>query len=66
MLKIRLKELREEKGMSLEELANKVEILPSTISAYEEGEVLPGLSIASMLCEELGVTLDELIVKNKK
>jgi transcriptional regulator with XRE-family HTH domain len=65
MLKLRLKELRKEKGLQIAELAEKVNVNPTFIVAYEHGDILPDLSTANAISEVLGVTLDELIVKNK-
>lgn len=65
MLKLRLEELRKEKGLGIAELAEKANVAPTFIAAYEHGDVLPDLSTADAISEVLGVTLDELIVKNK-
>lgn len=65
MLRLRLKELRKEKGLQIAELAEKVNVDPTFIVAYEHGDILPDLSTADAISEALGVALDELIAKNK-
>ena len=65
MLKLRLKELRKEKGLQIAELAEKANVAPTFIVAYEHGDVLPDLSTANAISEALGVTLDDLVVKNR-
>ena len=65
MLKLRLKELRKEKGLQIAELAEKANVAPTFIVAYEHGDVLPDLNTANTISEVLGVTLDDLIVKNR-
>ena len=65
MLKLRLKELRKEKGLQIAELAEKANVAPTFIVAYEHGDVLPDLNTANAISEVLGVTLDDLIVKNR-
>lgn len=65
MLKLRLKELRKEKGLEIAELAERVKVNPTFIVAYEHGDILPDLNTANTISEVLGVTLDDLIVKNR-
>ena len=58
---MRVKEIREEKGMTQEELENKSGISRQTISAIENGKttnVKSGTLIA--LAEALGTTLDAI------
>lgn len=65
MLKLRLKELRKEKGLQIAELAERVKVNPTFIVAYEHGDILPDLNTANAISEVLGVALDDLIVKNR-
>lgn len=54
-----LKELREKKGMSQTELANRVGLKQTTISQYESGSRKPNLTMAKKLSDALEISLDE-------
>ena len=56
----RLKLLRLNKDMSLEELSKHVDSTKSTISKYERGLIYPTLEVAKKISDYLGVTLDWL------
>lgn len=51
--------------MEIAELAERVKVNPTFIVAYEHGDILPDLNTANTISEVLGVTLDDLIVKNR-
>lgn len=55
------KELREKRGLSQTELANRVGLKQTTISQYENGTRRPNLSVAKKLADALGTTLDEFV-----
>lgn len=55
-----LKEAREKAGLKQNELAEKVGITPTTISAYEKSKIKPSLENAAAIAEELKVSLDWL------
>jgi len=61
MEKIRLKELREEKGISQTQLAKELGILQSTISHYEKGLVEPNIQTIKKLCKYFEVTAGYLL-----
>lgn len=56
----RLKELREEKGLTQVEFAERVGIGTSTMTRYEIGDREPSLPIARKIADYLGVTIDYL------
>jgi transcriptional regulator with XRE-family HTH domain len=56
----RLKQLREEKDVSLEEVARVTGISKSLMSRYERGLVEPGLKALSKLVKYYNVSLDWL------
>jgi len=58
----RLKELREESGLSQSELAKQAEIPQQSIAAWESGQFDPGWSKVMKLCAALGVTCDAFAV----
>lgn len=54
----KLKQLRKSRGMTQEQVAEKVDITRSTISNYEIGRRTPHLKDLSALAEVFGVGLD--------
>jgi len=60
-MKLRLKELRTAKKMSVKKLASRSRISGAMIYAIERDERMPSLEIAHKLAQALGVTVDELI-----
>ena len=58
-------ELRKEKNMTQQQLAFKIGVTDRAISKWENGRGLPDLSLMKPLCEELGITINELISGEK-
>lgn len=58
--KDRLRELREERGLTLEELSKKVDITQATLSRYENGHRKPDIDIANTLSSFFNVSIDYL------
>lgn len=56
----RLKHLREERNLSLSQLASEVNSTKSALSRYENNQIEPGLSTLVRLSKYFGVTLDWL------
>ena len=54
-------ELRKEKNMTQQELADKVGVTDRAISNWENGRRLPDYSILIRLCEELNISINELL-----
>lgn len=54
-------ELRKEKNMTQRELANKLGVTDRAISKWENGRGMPDLSLIKSLCDELGITVNELL-----
>ena len=57
----RLYNLRKEKNISQEELANALDVSRQTISKWETGESTPDFNKICPLCEYCGITSDELL-----
>src|SRR5919204_1739753 len=55
-----LRAQREEKGLSLRELARRLSISPSALSQIETGKSRPSVSTLYSIVSELGISLDEL------
>ena len=56
-----LKELREQKGLNQEELAQKVGISRATLSDYERDKTEPNFSTLLEIAKEFGISTDELL-----
>ena len=54
------KALRESRGMSQSELADKVGVRPPMINYIEAGTKLPSLALGLRIADILGTTVDEL------
>ena len=52
---------RKQKNLTQEQLAEKLGVSNKTISKWETGKCMPDYSIVKSLCEELGVTMAELL-----
>lgn len=59
-----LKKLRSEKNMTQKELADKLGIVPKTVSKWETGNGFVDVSMLSMLAEILGVSEKTLLTGN--
>lgn len=57
----RLYNLRKDKKMSQEDLANVLDVSRQTISKWETGESMPDFNKICPLCEYFGITSDELL-----
>jgi len=56
----KLKKARETIGISQKELAARIKVTPTTISAYEKRKKFPTLENAAAIANELNVSIDEL------
>lgn len=61
----RLKELREDMGLSQDDLAEILGVKQSTISSYETNAILPSLDIAVKIADYFSVSLDYLTCRTK-
>jgi transcriptional regulator with XRE-family HTH domain len=62
---LRLKELMNQKGISREELANKVGVSMTTISNINSEKNLPTISLLLQIAEVLDVDIREMFVPTK-
>lgn len=60
VLKNKIKEARQERGLSQEELAKIVGVSRNTISSIETGQFSPTAKLALILCIALDKTFEEL------
>lgn len=57
--------LRKEKMMTQQELADKIGVTDRAVSNWENGRRMPDLSLIKSLCDELGITINELLSGTK-
>jgi transcriptional regulator with XRE-family HTH domain len=57
----RLRAMRLERGLSLRELARRLELSPSSISQIETGKLQPSVRTLNAFVAELGATMDEVL-----
>ena len=53
--------LRKEKNMTQQELADKIGVTDRAVSKWENGRGMPDLSLMKPLCDELKITINELL-----
>ncbi len=58
-------ERRREKGLTQKQLSERLFISEKTVSKWETGKGLPEVSLMLPLCEELGITVNELLLGEK-
>jgi len=56
-----ISELRKEKNITQEQLAEKIGVTAKSISRWENGKTMPDLSLFNPLCEILGITVNDLM-----
>jgi transcriptional regulator with XRE-family HTH domain len=61
MIARRLKELRAERGWSLDDLARRSNVSRATLSRLENAEVSPTASVLNKLCATYGLTMSRLL-----
>jgi len=54
-------EIRKEKNLTQEQLAEKLGVTDRAISKWENGRGMPDLSLMKPLCNELGITINDLL-----
>ena len=57
--------LRKEKGMTQQELADKLNVTDRAVSHWENGRSLPDVSLFKPLCEVFEISVNELISGEK-
>lgn len=53
--------LRKEKGLTQEKLGERLGVTNKTVSRWENGNYMPDVEMLSLLSEEFGVSINELI-----
>lgn len=60
-----LKEQREKSGLSQSTVANRINTSHQNISRWESGKVLPSIDFCVKLADLYGVSLDELVGRDR-
>jgi len=61
MFSERLRFLREEKGITQQELGNHIDLTKANISKYENGKLEPSIDMLNRIAEFFGVSSDYLV-----
>jgi len=61
-MKNRLEELRKERGMTQEELADALEVSRQTISSIENGRYNPSIVLAFKIARFFGTSIEEIFI----
>ena len=61
-MKNRLEELRKQRGIKQEELAEAVQVSRQTIGSLENGRYNPSILLAFMLAGYFGVTIEDIFI----
>ena len=56
-----ISQLRKEKGLTQKQLAERINVTDKAVSRWETGKGYPDIKTLSLLSQELGVTLNELL-----
>ncbi len=56
---------RKSKGLSIEEIAKKIDKAPSTVYKYEKNTIIPDFETVISICNALEISLDELAFKEE-
>ena len=62
----KIKELRKQRGITQDQLANSIGISFQAVSKWENGIALPDITLAPILASYFGVSMDELFEFNLK
>ena len=65
-MKNRLEELRKERGISQEELANALEVSRQTIGSLEKGRYNPSILLAFRIARLFETTIEEVFLYEKQ
>jgi len=61
-MKNRLEEIRKEKGINQEQLANELEVSRQTISSLEKGRYNPSIILAFKIARYFGMSIEEIFI----
>ena len=61
-MKNRLEELRKQRGIRQEELANALEVYRQTISSLEKGRYNPSIQLAFKIARYFQMTIEEIFI----
>ena len=62
----RFTKLRKEKGLTQEDIANRVNISAQAVSKWENDISMPDITVLILLADIFDISLDELLGRNKK
>ena len=60
-VKVNLRTLREEQGLSQDQMAEELGVVPRVYRQYETGMKLPGLKVMVSMASKFGKSVDDLL-----
>lgn len=63
---INLRNARKQCGLTQNNLAKALNVNPATISRFESGDLVPSIEQTILLCDELGIFVNDLLISNNK
>lgn len=57
----RVRSIREERGMSMREVARRAKLAPYTLSKIESGQASPAVATLEQIADAFGMTMSELV-----
>lgn len=61
----KIRALRQERGLTLDQLASQAGISPSHLSRLERNQADPSFYVAASLAQEIGISLSDLLPEDK-
>ena len=61
LLGLRLKTLRQEKGLTQQQLAEKLNVVKASVSGYEQSSIHPSAEVLIQICKYFNVSADYLL-----
>ncbi|MCL2084024.1 MAG: helix-turn-helix domain-containing protein, partial [Oscillospiraceae bacterium] len=58
---LRLKALRQSKGLTQQQLADRLNIVSASVSGYEKNSFYPSVEVLSQICLYFGVSADYML-----
>ena len=65
-MKNRLEQIRKEKGITQEELADALEVSRQTVGSLENGRYNPSIILAYKIAKYFNLTIEEIFIYEKK
>lgn len=66
-IRVNLKKYRKEEGLTQKQLANKLNVAPTTLSSWEQGLSSPNIDMLVLICSTLNIGINKMVgISTKK